>query len=301
MTDLQSFLDTVSAQSAAQGTRLYALVDHAGAPGLLDRLHERPQTHWLNVFTASREGASLDAAPLLLDLETISQKPWLQWLHFACGESTSLALLHSSLELPDLAECLKRRLDVLLPDAVPALLRYFDTRIIESLLQVLETEQRKKFFGITACWQWLDRAGELRHHPVEQLPDDSWPSPWKLDEKQQNAMIDAAEADAVMQQMQNHGMELCAGRSRASLHALARSCIAQAAQFGIEGIPARTLFSLLALQIGTGFHEQAEWAALLARVRRREISFEDAIRLKTHSDGNNDQPQVHLQGKNQCA
>lgn len=280
MTDLQSFLDSVSAQSAARQTHFYALVDHAGAPGLLDRLHERPHTHWLNVFTASREGPSMDAAPLLLDLETISQKPWLQWLHFSCIESTSLTLLHSSLELPALAECLKRRLDVLLPDAVPALLRYFDTRIIESLLQFLEAEQCKTFFGIAACWQWLDRAGELRYYQVEQLPDDSWPSPWKLDEKQQNAMIDAAEADALVQQMQNHGMELCAGRSRASLHTLAQNCIAQATQFGIDGMPARTLFSLLALQIGTGFHEQAEWAALLARVRLKEISFEDAVKLR---------------------
>lgn len=222
----------------------------------------------------------MDAAPLLLDLETISQKPWLQWLHFACSESTSLTLLHSSLELPALAESLKRRLDVLLPDAVPALLRYFDTRIIESLLQVLETEQCKTFFGIAACWQWLDRAGELRHYQVEQLPDDSWPSPWKLDEKQQNAMIDAAEADALVQQIQSHGMELCAGHSRASLHTLARSCIAQAEKFEIDGIPARTLFSLLAMQTGTGFHEQPEWAALLARVRLKEISFEDAVKLR---------------------
>lgn len=280
MTDLQTFLDAVSAQSAASATRLYALVDHAGAPGLLDRLHERPQTHWLNVFTASGEEISLDAAPLLLDLETISQKAWLQWLHFACRESTSLTLLHSSLELPALAECLKRRLEVLLPDNVPALLRHFDTRTVESLLQVLEPEQCKTFFGIAACWQWLDRAGEVRHYESEQLPDDLWPSPWKIDEKQQNAMIDTAEADALVQQMQNHGMELCAGHSRASLHALARSCVAQAAQFGIDGMPARTLFSLLALQIGTDFHEQAEWAALLARVRRREISFEDAVKLR---------------------
>lgn len=222
----------------------------------------------------------MDAAPLLLDLGTISQKPWLQWLHFSCIESTSLTLLHSKLKLSMLANSLKRRLDVLLPDEIPAMLRYFDTRIIESLLQALEQEQCKTFFGIAGCWQWLDRAGELRHYQGEQLPEDSWPAPWKLNEKQQNAMIDAAEADALVQQMQNHGMELCAGHSRASLHALAWSCIAQAEQFGIDGMPARTLFSLLALQTGTGFHEQPEWAALLARVRRKEISFEDAVRLR---------------------
>ena len=82
--------------------------------------------------------------------------------HLACGESTSLTLLHSSLAFEALAQRLKYRLDVLLPDGLPAMLRYFDTRILESLIQVLEPDQRNHFLGIAYCWQWLDRGGDMR-------------------------------------------------------------------------------------------------------------------------------------------
>jgi hypothetical protein len=241
--DSQEFVTAVSAGATREHSHLYALVDHAGAPGLLNSLLDRPGTRWLNLFSGSPGESAIEVAPLLLDLQTPSQLAWLQWLQDVCRESSSLTLLHSTLELSPLAQGLKCRLDVMLPDGVPALLRYFDTRILEALYQTLDPEQRKSFFGIAACWQWLDRAGKLQQLFNNELSADNWPELFAFSEKQQNAMIDAAEADVLTQQMQHHGMDLCTGHSRAALHALARECIVKADQFNIEGASARTLFA----------------------------------------------------------
>ena len=278
--EFESFLQAISAAAAASDSRLYALVDHAGAPGLLGRLREQPQTRWANLFAGSTQENAIEVAPLLLDLDTVNQKAWLRWLYSACRESTSLTFVHSTLSLESLAERLKYRLEVVLPDGLPALLRYFDTRILESLIQVLEREQRSHFFGIASCWQWLDRAGDVRQLNAPQLPDDGWPMPFPFTEPQQNAMIDAAEADALVQQMQIHGLDLCASHSRAELHAIASNCIAKNHQFGIDGTPSQTIFALTTLQLGADFIQQPEWAKLVSKIIHKKINFEDAIRLQ---------------------
>ncbi|MDZ5456594.1 DUF4123 domain-containing protein [Azohydromonas lata] len=277
MQNSNTFMEAVLNLSPGTDSCLYALVDHAGAPGLLKRLHDYPTTPWVNLFTGSREELAIEAAPLLLTLQPPLKSWWLPWLHTACLESTSLTLLYSSINPQILVNGLKKRLDVMLPDDVPALLRYFDTRILESLLKVLKSEQRKSFLGIALRWMWLDRGGNLRTDDTVPTPEDSWVSPSFLSEQQQNTMIEAADADVLMQQMQTHGWDLCATYSRAQLHELAYSALANAKEFGIEGMPSQTLFALACLQLGLNFTKEAKWAALLHKVRNKEIIFEDAI------------------------
>ena len=83
--EFKAFLQAISAASAPTDSRLYALVDHAGAPGLLKRLREQPQTRWTSLFSGSTEETAIEAAPLLLDLNTINREAWLRWLHLAPG------------------------------------------------------------------------------------------------------------------------------------------------------------------------------------------------------------------------
>jgi hypothetical protein len=94
-------------------------------------------------------------------------------------------------------------------------------------------------------------------------------------------MIDTAEADVVVQQMQRHGMDLCTGHSRAALHTLARECIFKANQFSIEGASARTLFALALLELGTDFPREPEWHDLMTLVQQGRIKFENVIRQQS--------------------
>lgn len=280
MQDSSTFLEAVSGLRPSPDHFLYALVDHAGAPGLVNRLHDYPTTPWANLFSGSREELAIEAAPLLLTLPAPLKICWLPWLHTACRESTSLTLLYSRADAQILVNGLKKRLDVMLPDNVPAMLRYFDTRILESLLQILEPEQRASFLGIASRWIWLDRAGNLQNLEAVPTPEDQWPSPFLFSEQQQNSMIDAAEADVLVQQMLMHGRDLCEAYSRADLHALTSNALNSAKEVGIEGMASQTLFGLACLQLGLDFMQTPDWMEALERVHKKEISFEEAIKQK---------------------
>ena len=95
--------------------------------------------------------------------------------------STSVTILDSTWEREALLNALKIRLDLMLPERMPVMLRYFDTRTLEALLRVFNADQQAQFFGIASCWRWLDRAGEVRQQHSEQLASDPWPHRYELD------------------------------------------------------------------------------------------------------------------------
>ena len=258
--------------------RLYLLVDHAGAPGLVAELRRKVAVPWSSLFDDSTEQGALTVAPILIHFPDAcasqSELNLLAWLQRACEFSTSLTVLNSTLEHDSLACALRRRLNALLPDHMPVMLRYFDTRILESLVPVLSPAQRSEFLGIASRWQWLDRAGDLRRLDSDQLQSDSWPHQFELDVVQQNALIEASTADALVEQMQAHAADLCRPKTRAELHALAERCVPKLDRFAIEDIRTQTLFCLTQLQLGPGFDMQPAWADALGRVAKKQISFE---------------------------
>ena len=111
-----------------------------------------------------------------------------------------------------------------------------------------------------------------------QLQADLWPSPFQLDESQQNALITASEADTLVQQMRHGAPDLCHGHALATLHAIAGHCITQLDRLGINQMAARTLYCLTALQFGPTFADQPNWEEALGRVAKKQISFMDALK-----------------------
>ena len=158
MTEVNDFIQAVrgeqDADQATNNARLYALVDHAGAPGLLAELGRRTGIPWCSLFEDSKEQGALEVAPVLIQFadggSSQTELKLLAWLHRACKFSTSLTVLQSSLAQPALASALKRRLNAKLPDGMFVMLRYFDTRILGSLITVLTAAQRGEFLGVAA-------------------------------------------------------------------------------------------------------------------------------------------------------
>jgi Domain of unknown function (DUF4123) len=262
--------------------RHYLLIDHAGAPGLLAELRRAHGVSWWSLFADSKEQGAIDVAPILVylsdDQSTLSERDFLRWVRRNCEFSTSAAVLHSAWAPDELIAALKRRLDVLLPDRMPVMLRYFDTRVLESLLQVLTSVQREQFMGVASRWHWLDRAGQLKGQDVEQLQADAWPHPFELDVAQQNALIDASAADALAEQMNTQAPDMCQSKSRAELHALAARCLTKFGKLHIEDLRTQTLYCLTALQLSSDFELQPGWAAALDSVTKKTISFEAALK-----------------------
>lgn len=238
----------------ADGQHLYALIDHAGAPGLVKKLQRDSTTAWSSLFEGSREQGALEVAPILVHLANggtgSSERSLLNWLHHACRFSTSLIVLNSSLRHADVALALRKRLNARLPEHVDVMLRYFDTRIFESLIPVLDPAQRAEFLGIASRWQWLDRAGLLQRMDAQEQQGDAWPALFELNTAQQNALIEASSADALVQQMQANASDLCRDKTRAQLHAIAAQCLPKIGRWAIEDLRTQTLVCLTALQHG---------------------------------------------------
>jgi Domain of unknown function (DUF4123) len=271
---------TVDALSAER--QRYLLVDHAGAPGLMQELRGRPSLTWASLFEDSREVRALEVAPILVQLpedrSTLGERDFLAWVYRTCRFSTSVTVLHSAWSRGRLARALKARLDVMLPDKMAVMLRYFDTRTLEPFLRALTPQQQGDFLGIAARWQWLDRAGDLHERTTEQLTTDAWPHRFEIDVVQQNTLIEAGEADALAAQMKGQAPDLCQGAPTAQLHALAVQCLPKLGKLGIEDVRTQTLYCLTALQLGPKFDLQPEWAAVLGRVAAKEVTFEDALK-----------------------
>ena len=286
MTPVNDFVQAVrgdrSGALSSSERRLYLLVDHAGAPGLVAELRHRVAVPWSSLFDDSKEQGALAVAPILIHFPDAcasqSELNLLAWLRRACEFSTSLTVLHSTLAHDNLANALKRRLNAQLPDHMPVMLRYFDTRILESLVQVLSPTQRDEFLGIGSRWQWLDRAGCLRRFDADELQGDSWPQQFEFDVVQQNALIEASTADVLVEQMQAHAADLCRPKTRAELHAIAAQCVPKFDRFAIQDIRAQTLYCLTELQLGPAFDMQSEWAQALERVAKKQIGFEIVLK-----------------------
>lgn len=285
MTHLEDLAVTIRSSSSLEklpeNVFVYLLVDHSGAPGLVTALRRRPPLRWSSLFADSKEEAALDVAPILISVvhkfADPMEREFLRWMLRACELSTSLTILHSTLDHDVLAKALKKRLDVQLPDRMPVLLRYFDTRILESLLTVLTAAQSKNFSGLASRWQWLDRAGQLQVRESTQAAADGWPNNFEFDVAQQNALIDAGQADALVEQMQLQAPDVCQTTTRAQLHAIAEECAAKFERLSIEDIRSQSLFCLTAVHLGPEFDKQARWVDALARVGKKQVSFEAVV------------------------
>ncbi len=276
-----------SGTSQADGAHVFALVDHAGAAGLMQRLQGDRSIAWISLFDNSAERRALEVAPILIDLGVASERPktavriLLDWLLSTCACSNAVLLLRSTYAHRPLADALARRLNALLPDNMPVMLRYFDTRVFASLLAVLYPEQRRMFLGVATAWWWFDRAGTSHVVPSEPCANDELPVPIPFDEAQQAALIDAADADAVVLQMLRQAPDMCESHTRGALHALVDACLPHARSHGIDDGREQALFCLTALEIGPAFYDQAPWREALQRRRQAGQSLAKLIQEMT--------------------
>ncbi|KWE79362.1 DUF4123 domain-containing protein [Burkholderia territorii] len=130
---------------------LYALVDgllFADAAG--GSAPERSQGA-VALFDGTPDASLADAGPWLLDWER-TPGSIRHALSAMAGGSTGVSWLISAYPIESLADELRRRLDVRLPDGRTALLRFYDARIMADVASLMELTQRMQFFVPTFNW-----------------------------------------------------------------------------------------------------------------------------------------------------
>ncbi|MDF3092301.1 MULTISPECIES: DUF4123 domain-containing protein [Burkholderia] len=138
-------------QQLTMQVHLYALVDgllYADAAG--GSSPQRSQSA-IAVFDGTQDASLADAGPWLFAYETAAGNIR-RTLSTMASSSTGVSWLISAYPIESLADELRGRLDVRLPDGSTALLRFYDARIMADVASLMEFTQRMQFFVPTFDW-----------------------------------------------------------------------------------------------------------------------------------------------------
>ncbi|KVC56425.1 DUF4123 domain-containing protein [Burkholderia stagnalis] len=138
-------------QQLTMQVHLYALVDgllyaDAAAASPLQRSQSA-----VALFDGTPDASLADAGPWLIDYERASGTIRRTLSTMARG-STGVSWLISAYPIESLADELRNRLDLRLPDGRTALFRFYDARIMADMALLMEFTQRMQFFVATFDW-----------------------------------------------------------------------------------------------------------------------------------------------------
>lgn len=140
--------------------RLYGLVDgmqyeiHRG-----ERLEAKPGL--VSLFHGTPDGALAYAGPWLVDVEEVGDGLTADLARLE-REAPSVTWLIAEADLSGLAQLLRLHLDARLSDGRVALVRFWDPRVLASLVDVLDVHQRETFFAHIHEWHLLHN-GQRAH------------------------------------------------------------------------------------------------------------------------------------------
>ncbi|KVT58002.1 DUF4123 domain-containing protein [Burkholderia ubonensis] len=138
-------------QQLTMQVHLYALVDGLLYADAADASPLQRSQSAVALFDGTPDASLADAGPWLIDYEraagTIRQT-----LSIMASGSTGVSWLISAYPIESLADELRNRLDVRLPDGRTALLRFYDARIMAGMASLMEFTQRLQFFVATFDW-----------------------------------------------------------------------------------------------------------------------------------------------------
>ena len=144
--------------------RLYALVDallYARAPGATALVRS---TATVALFDDTADASLADAGPWLIDVAGASIDIKRTLLELAAGVE-GVSWLISAYPFRGLAQELRERLDVKMPDGRTALLRFYDARVVGHIAGLLSFSQRAELFVPTFDWRVQMPRELMRVHP----------------------------------------------------------------------------------------------------------------------------------------
>ena len=195
---------------------------------------------------------------------------WLERLYAACDGKPMLSIIASTLDLNALAHHLRPYLIARTEDTLEWPVRWGDTRVLPHLLSALTPAQHDAMLGPMHCWWMAARDGGLSvvqgTARAEAAPADFDKLP--LSDEAFSQVVDEAEADAVLTQIEERQPDVLRGLDPAVCHARVQRHLRIADAHGIEAAEARRHFSQLALMLADDFAQHPEMARVLQRTRQ---------------------------------
>lgn len=202
-------------------------------------------------------------------------------LHAVCqtGQwACALHLIDSPLPLQGLAHALSERCLARLSDGQEMLLRYFDTRVLAAMCDVLRPTQMQDLVSCTSAWWFANRGGEWASMNVLGWPgEERFQAPWQLSLEQEHALLDASEADAMIDLLTRQGQPALLALPYGERYPAIRELLAQGKAWGLDGITDLSAYCTLGLSQGRTFSQAEPWQSALQQVREGRMPFIQAI------------------------
>ncbi len=196
----------------------------------------------------------------------------------ATSSHGALSVLVGSAFLAPMAEAIRRRMDVSLPDGLACMNRFFDGRVAPHFVDVLTAEQRRRFCSFASQWWVVGHDLRWQALAAQELTPDPFEPPLQLDERQQNQLVDACYPYAVIDHFERTDSELLQRLAPARRYAVFDAALREAARYGIGDGADGVFFCTLVLTRGEHFHRSAAWQEALGKIHRKQLSLYDAAR-----------------------
>lgn len=160
---IENYLAQRQAQTSIP-VRLYALIDallYTRVPNAAPLERSAATTA---LFDGTPDASLADAGPWLIDIAQASIAMRRTLSELAAG-ADGVSWLISAYPFRSLAQELRERLDVRMPNGRTALLRFYDARLIGDIARLLSFSQRAEFFVSTFDWLIEINGALTRVHP----------------------------------------------------------------------------------------------------------------------------------------
>jgi len=272
--DFEAFIEE-AVQRSVSGD-IYMLLDHAGLDGLRQQLARSP-LEWKSLFEGTKEANAMAVAPIVVSVVrngTISvPRSFCKWLGERGTYSSSILILSSPLDLGSLANRLIKRLNVELSENMAALLRFFDPRVFEALMNTLTIEQRELFLCPADQWWYVDRTGIPRN--VESVFGENEESSYRLalSADQEFALVDACEIDQVLTLLRERVPSLIESKEYKEFFRSVELNMENAKRIGLSSIEDLALYNIVVLSSDEVFLGSPMWLDILAETERSPDKF----------------------------
>jgi hypothetical protein len=276
--DFRGFADNCVAEN--ENSNLYFLLDHGGLPGLHQQLLTF-SVSWASLFDGTNESNALAVAPMLVPVgrEGRVQLPvgLFRWLSEHGSYSSSVIILLSPLDLAELKDRLAFRLNIRLSENTDAMLRFFDPRVFQSLIGVLNVDQANNFLGVAQRWWYVDRGGELNCINSNFNDGASLDELLILDASQEFSMVDSCEVDHILMSLRENAPDLLRKINLPLQYEFVKSNINEARNCGLQSVEDLILYNVAALTVGESSLSEEKWRDLMRAVKLSPTKFSELV------------------------
>jgi 5-carboxymethyl-2-hydroxymuconate isomerase len=182
----------------------------------------------------------------------------------------------------ELAHALNERTKAVLPDNYAVLLRCYDPRVLPEIKAILNEDQARRFWALDGQWGYVDRTRIFRLIGLTPASEAAhFEAPLTLSQAQADQLLAAAEVDTVMPELVRESPDAFLALPLADRAAFTRRTLRMADQFELASLADRVMFCVLTLELGAGFESKEQWAPLMDKVKRHQLTLLQAIQQAT--------------------